>query len=152
MKAARLPVIGGITVKVPTGCGNMYIQMNWQNGKIFEVFATLGKTGGCATSQSEAVTRSVTVGLRCGVPVSEYIKQLGAIRCPNPRPFPKETAVDSCADALSKTLALYGNLGFEDVIKFIRQANMSSETPEEEQARAMIELEHLKEERDRVEG
>ncbi len=133
-KATRPRVIGGITVKVVTGCGSYYIQMNWCNGKLFEVFATLGKTGGCATSQSEALTRSVTAGLRHGVPLTEYIKQLDGIRCLNPMPFPKEDAVFSCADALSKALARYGTLSTEDVFKLIQASNIEEPLTEEQEA------------------
>lgn len=136
-KAKRPRVLGGITVKVATGCGNMYIQMNWRDGQLFEVFATLGKTGGCATSESEAVTRSVTLGLRSGVPVDEYIKQLRGIRCPNPMPFPKEYAVSSCSDAIAQTLSKYGKLGIENVIRLIRGEQV--EVSEEEQAKAAME-------------
>ena len=101
----RPPVLGGITVKVVTGCGNMYIQLNWLGDRLFEVFATLGKGGGCAVCQSEALTRSITLGLKCGIPVSEYVRSARGIRCPTPVPFPKDQAVLSCPDAIAKTLA-----------------------------------------------
>ena len=149
MKVARQRVIGGLTVKVKTACGNMYVQMNWQDGKIFEVFATLGKSGFCSTSQSEALTRSITVGLRSGVPIEEYIRQLKDIHCPSPMPFPKEEAVFSCADALSRTLATYGHLSIDGVVKMLRKANraraMSGPKEHKEQ---VVELEK---ERDKIE-
>lgn len=143
VKAPRPKVIGGLTVKVVTGCGPLYIQMNWCGSRLFEVFATLGKTGGCAISQSEALTRSVTMGLRHGVPLAEYIRQLEGIRCPNPMPFPKEEAVWSCADALAKTLKRYGTLSVEGVVKLIQQTNESvdetlTEEQEKEQAKECI--------------
>ncbi len=118
-KSPRPRVLGGITVKVLTSCGNMYVQMNWKDGKLFEVFATLGHSGGCASSQMEALTRGITLGLRCGVPFEEYAKELQGIRCPSPMPFPKESAVLSCPDALGKTVAEFGGLGADKVAKFI---------------------------------
>ncbi len=136
-KAPRPKVIGGLTVKVTTGCGALYIQMNWCHGKLFEVFATLGKTGGCATSQSEALTRSVTMGLRHGVPLAEYIKQFSNIRCPCPYPFPQEEAVWSCADALARTLSKYGTMPIDEVIKQLQTTNIVhvlTEKEEKEQA------------------
>ena len=145
-KAERTRVIGGLTVKVKTSCGNMYVQMNWQDGQLFEVFATLGKTGLCATSQSEALTRSITAGLRSGVPVDEYIEQLSNIRCPSPMPFPKEDAVSSCADAVSKTLAKYGKLDVNGVIKVIRKANKGQEGVKEHKKT----VEELRVERDKL--
>lgn len=147
MKANRLTVIGGVTVKVKTACGSMYIQMNWQNGRLFEVFASLGKTGGCAFSWSEALTRSITLGLRNGVPVGEYVSQLVGIRCPSPTPFPKESAVWSCADALSKTLGRYGGLGVEDIVAMIRRVNEIVVSSDEEEKLALAEIEQRRRER-----
>jgi len=134
-KEVRPKILGGITVKVATGCGNMYVQLNWKNGRLFEVFATLGKSGGCASCQIEALTRSITLGLRCGILPEEYIDQLRAIRCPSPLPFPRESAVSSCPDAIAKTLEQYGNLMIEDVVKIIRNANPDEVVNEEEEAK-----------------
>ena len=125
-KHSRPPVLGGITVKVVTGCGNMYVQLNWYQGKLFEVFATLGHGGGCATCEMEALTRSITLGLKSGIPVADYIHQLRGIRCPTPQPFPKESAVFSCPDAIAKTLSKYGSLDTESVIGLLRGVNGQS--------------------------
>ena len=122
-KLSRPIVLGGITVKVATGCGNMYVQLNWYQGQLFEIFATLGHGGGCATCEMEALTRSITLGLKSGIPVSDYIRQLRGIRCPTPMPFPKESAVFSCPDAIAKTLSEYGSLDVDAVIGLLRGAN-----------------------------
>lgn len=122
-KPSRPPVLAGITVKVVTGCGNMYVQLNWYQGKLFEVFATLGHGGGCATCEMEALTRSITLGLKSGISVADYVHQFRGIRCPTPRPFPKESAVLSCPDAIAKTLSEYGSLDVEDVIGLLRGVN-----------------------------
>ena len=122
-KISRPPVLGGITVKVITGCGNMYVQLNWYQGKLFEVFATLGHGGGCAACEMEALTRSITLGLKKGIPVEDYIHQLRGIRCPSPMPFPKESAVFSCPDAIARTLAEYGVLDIGAVITLLKGAN-----------------------------
>jgi ribonucleoside-diphosphate reductase alpha chain len=84
VKLPRPKVLVGITVKVATGCGNMYVQMNWHQGHVFEVFATLGHSGNCASSYSEGLTRCVTLGLRSGIPHEEFFKELRGIRCPTP--------------------------------------------------------------------
>ena len=148
-KPSRPLVLGGITVKVVTGCGNMYIQLNWYRGKLFEVFATLGRGGGCAVCQTEGLTRGVTLGIKYGVPVIEYIRQLRGIRCPTPMPFPKEHAVLSCPDAIAKTLERYGGLSAEEVVKLVlvNGQAMSGDDPvlsaEEEKARAETEMQKL---------
>jgi len=133
-KPSRPPVLGGITVKVITGCGNMYVQLNWYQGRLFEVFATLGHGGGCAACEMEALTRSITLGLKNGVPMTEYIHQLRGIRCPSPLPFPKESAVFSCPDAIAKTLSEYGSLDVPAVISLLRGVNGHGADPDDDVA------------------
>jgi len=105
----------------------MYVQLNWCQGRLFEIFATLGHGGGCATCEMEALTRSITLGLKMGIPVTDYICQLRGIRCPTPMPFPKESAVFSCPDAIAKTLSEYGSLEVDAVIGLLRGANGHSD-------------------------
>ncbi len=108
-KLRRPKQIEGVTIRINSGCGNMYVVINKVDGKIFEVFAHLGKAGGCAMSQLEATTRCITAGLRHGVPIEEYIKQLEFIRCTAPA-FDQNPEVDegepilSCSDAIAKAL------------------------------------------------
>jgi len=123
VKLQRPKVVGSINVKVVTGCGNMYIQLGWWNGGLHEIFATLGRSGGCAMSYGEALTRSITTGLRSGVDASEYIDQLKGVRCPNQVAFPKENEVLSCADAIGKILEKYGSLTTGQMIMLIQNSS-----------------------------
>ena len=123
-KAARPKILGGLTVRVSTGCGPLYIQMNWCKGELFEVFATMGKAGGCVISHLEALTRAVTLGLRCGIPLNEFVRQLTGIGCPTPQSWPKEEAVASCSDALGKTLDKYGSLPIGRVVDLLLETNV----------------------------
>lgn len=152
-KLPRPRVVGGINIKVKTGCGNMYVQMGWWSGSLHEVFATLGKAGGCATCFNESLTRTVTSGLRCGMQVAEFIKQLKGVKCPTPMPFPKEEAIESCPDALSKALEKYGSLTTEGMIKLIQDLNAqpSDLSDEEEEREAYKRIEGLKAEREKLE-
>ena len=80
-KKPRPKVTTGPTVRMETGCGHIYITVNRdENGDLFEVFAHLGKTGGCAACQCEALCRQLSLGMRCGVPMEEQTKQLLGIR------------------------------------------------------------------------
>lgn len=119
-KAPRPEVVPGLIIKAPTGCGNMYVQLGFVNGKLFEVFATLGRAGGCAMAFSEGLTRSITTGIRCGVPIAEYIDQLQGIRCPIPVPFPKNKAAMSCADAIARILTQFGSIGTSELIEIVK--------------------------------
>lgn len=109
-KLVRPKVTTGITVKVNSGCGNMYITINFNNGKIIEVFATVGKSGGCAYSQLEAITRVITLGFKYDIPINEFIDQLKEISCPSTA-ADEIGKVSSCADAVAKTLEKYGKDG-----------------------------------------
>ncbi len=98
---------GSIT-KVNTGCGSLYITVAYDEQGIFEVFATLGKSGGCAVAQLEAICRLITLALRSGVEVSQVVRQLRGIRCPSIA-WEGGKSVLSCADAIASILEKHIN-------------------------------------------
>lgn len=100
----RSEVIFGSTTKVATGCGNLYVTINLdENGKPFELFTQMGKAGGCAASQLEAIGRLVSLAFRAGVEVKSIIEQLRNIRCPSPS-WEKGQRIFSCADAIARVI------------------------------------------------
>ena len=103
-KRKRPKITTGITEKIETGCGHLYVTPNWDSDFLIEIFSHLGKSGGCAYSHLEALTRSISLGLKYGIPLSEYIDELKNIRCPAPKLTAADGDVLSCADALSKVL------------------------------------------------
>jgi ribonucleoside-diphosphate reductase alpha chain len=102
----RPRVVSGKTVKMVTGCGNMYVTINEDEFGPCEVFTSLGKSGGCTSSQSEAIGRLISLALRSGVKPEKIIEQLKGIRCPSPVIYQGES-IFSCADALAKALEIY---------------------------------------------
>jgi ribonucleoside-diphosphate reductase alpha chain len=100
----RPEVILGTTTKVATGCGNLYVTINLdEEGKPFELFTQMGKAGGCAGSQLEALGRMVSLAFRAGVEVKSIIEQLRNIRCPSPS-WEKGQRIFSCADAIARVI------------------------------------------------
>ena len=73
-------VIEGKTVKVSTGCGKMYVTIN-ANSEIVEVFCRLGKAGGCASAQTEAIGRLLTWGCKAGAKIEDAVGTLKGITC-----------------------------------------------------------------------
>jgi ribonucleoside-diphosphate reductase alpha chain len=100
----RPEVMTGTSTKVATGCGNLYVTINVdEQGKPFELFTQMGKAGGCAASQLEAIGRLVSLGFRSGVEVKSIIEQLRNIRCPSPS-WEKGQRIFSCADAIARVI------------------------------------------------
>ena len=74
--------IHGVTERVRTGHGNMYITVNFgEAGNPFELFGTLGKAGGCDSAQLEAISRLVSLALRSGISARDVVTQLRGITC-----------------------------------------------------------------------
>lgn len=103
----RPEVVKGSTRRIKTGCGNLYVTINIdEEGSPYEVFARIGKVGGCAATQSEAMGRLLTLLLRAKTPIDMLVKQLRGISCHQPFGH-GESKVSSCADAVGKALYLY---------------------------------------------
>ena len=106
MKKPRPQKLQGSTYSMKTGCGMLYITINDDQEGMFELFSSLGKSGGCASSQIESISRLISLSLRSGVDPKQIIKQLIGISC---HQFIKaeENSVMSCADAIAKIIKLH---------------------------------------------
>jgi len=102
-KRDRPKALKGWTYQMQTGCGPLYVTVNQDRTGLFELFTTMGKAGGCAASQNEAIGRLVSLAWRSGIPARQVIKQLQGISCHSPAGF-GENKVLSCADAVAKAI------------------------------------------------
>ena len=100
----RPDLIQGTTRAMVTGCGKMYITINEDPDGIFEVFGNMGKAGGCASSQTEAVARLISLALRSGIAADHIVKQLKGISCHMPAWALGGGRILSCADAFGKAI------------------------------------------------
>ena len=76
---SRPDLVYGFTQKVSTGHGLMYVTINEVNGRPFELFATIGKSGRSITAKAEAIGRLISLALRSGIEVKDIAKQIKGI-------------------------------------------------------------------------
>ncbi len=100
---SRPEITQGITQRVETGCGHLYITINRDEKGACEIFTQIGKVGGCASAQMESVARLASLGLRSDIKVTSIIRQLKGIRCPQPMWY-KGKMITSCADGMAYAL------------------------------------------------
>lgn len=103
----RPKITQGSTRLISTGCGNLYLTINECDNKIpFEIFTQMGKAGGCAASQLEAIGRLVSLALRSNIEPDIIAKQLRGISC-HQQAWENGQKVLSCSDAIGKAIHQY---------------------------------------------
>ncbi len=104
LKVEKRPnVLAGITEKIRTGYGNLYVTVNTRDGRPFEVFAHIGKSGYTTMADTEAICRLISLALRSGVPVGQIIRQLRGIGGSS-QIFADGAKVSSIPDAIAQVL------------------------------------------------
>ena len=127
----------GETRRIRTGEGSLYITINEDQEGLCEVFTTIGKAGGNAAAQSEAISRLISLALRSGVNPHSIVRQLKGISGPNPT-WENGRLILSTPDAIGKALDDYlkegahqlndiNDLSYDDQKPLITMAPISSE-------------------------
>src|SRR5688572_2562995 len=79
-KRARPDVLRGTSIRKETPLGTMFVHITEDDrNQPFEVFINLGKAGGSAMADAEAMGRLISLALRSGIPLMSVIKQLRGI-------------------------------------------------------------------------
>ena len=102
----RPAVTRGVTERVRTGEGNIYVTINEDEFGLCEVFSTIGKAGGNAAAQSEAISRLISLALRSGIDPQEVIAELKGISGPTPV-WEDGELILSTPDAIGRALERY---------------------------------------------
>jgi ribonucleoside-diphosphate reductase alpha chain len=97
----------GVTQRMKTGEGYLYVTINEDESGLCEVFTTIGKAGGNAAAQSEAISRLISLGLRSGIEPREIVKQLKGISGPTPVWDGHGGQILSTPDAIGKVIEQY---------------------------------------------
>lgn len=92
-KITRPKELFGKTTQADTGCGPMYVTINCDQQQFAEVFIKLGKAGGCAYAQNEALSVMIAMALQLGASFPQIIKALGGIKC---------ARTNSCAEGVAQ--------------------------------------------------
>ncbi len=99
----RPETLNGFTTKIRTGMGHLYVTVTEYEGRPFEVFATIGKSGKSTTAKTEAIGRLISLALRSGVTVENIVEQVKGIRGEH-AVFHKGELVLSIPDAIGRVL------------------------------------------------
>jgi ribonucleoside-diphosphate reductase alpha chain len=112
----RPDTLFGGTYSKRSGCGKLYLTVNYNENIPYEVFAFSGGSGGCQ-AQNEALGRLISLGLQNGVDYKQMVKQLKKVKCPvaikNARAEGK-----SCADIIGDILLK--SMGDDDIKEITR--------------------------------
>ena len=108
-KRQRPQLLRGRTVKMLSPLGDLYVTINEdEKGRPFEVFTTLGKAGGAAMADAEAIGRLASLALRSGIPITAVRDQLRGISCDRAvgvGPNKVLSAPDAVAQAIERYLS-----------------------------------------------
>jgi ribonucleoside-diphosphate reductase alpha chain len=128
-KQSRPDVLHGITQRIDTGYGKLYVNINEdpQQERPFELFANIGNSGGFTASFTEALAKTISTALRSGVDPNEIADELQGIRSPKVA-WDKGEQIQSIPDAIGTAMRRYLD---GDIERAYPQQQTLEETAEE---------------------
>ena len=104
---SRPHVLRGVTRKIDSPLGDMYVTINEdEEARPFEVFVALGKAGGPAMADAEAIGRLISLALRSGISMRAIHKQLRGISSDRAVGFGPNKVLSS-PDAIAQVIEKY---------------------------------------------
>jgi len=132
-KRPRPDVLYGVTQRIDTGYGKVYVNINEdEQGRPFELFANIGNSGGFTASFTEALAKTISTALRSGVDPEEIANELNGIRSPKVA-WDKGEQINSIPDAIGTALRRYLDGDIEE--PYPKQQNLSELNEGEEPER-----------------
>jgi len=131
-KRTRPDVLHGVTQRIDTGYGKLYVNINEdpEADRPFELFANIGNSGGFTASFTEALAKTISTALRAGVDPEEIADELQGIRSPKVA-WDKGEQIQSIPDAIGTAMRRYLD---GDVERAYPQQQTLEETTSEESA------------------
>ena len=128
-KRSRPDVLHGVTQRIDTGYGKLYVNINEdpEAERPFELFANIGNSGGFTASFTEALAKTISTALRAGVDPHEIADELQGIRSPKVA-WDKGEQIQSIPDAIGTALRRYLD---DEIDKGYPQQATLEETAEE---------------------
>jgi ribonucleoside-diphosphate reductase alpha chain len=107
-KQERPDVLHGVTQRIDTGYGKLYVNINEdpEADRPFELFANIGNSGGFTASFTEALAKTISTALRAGVDPWEIAEELQGIRSPKVA-WDKGEQIQSIPDAIGTAMRRY---------------------------------------------
>ncbi|WP_302081206.1 adenosylcobalamin-dependent ribonucleoside-diphosphate reductase [Salinibaculum rarum] len=107
-KQTRPDVLHGVTQRIDTGYGKLYVNINEdpKQERPFELFANIGNSGGFTASFTEALAKTISTALRAGVDPWEIADELQGIRSPKVA-WDKGEQIQSIPDAIGTAMRRY---------------------------------------------
>ncbi|MES3516056.1 MAG: adenosylcobalamin-dependent ribonucleoside-diphosphate reductase, partial [Natronomonas sp.] len=107
-KQPRPDVLHGVTQRIDTGYGKLYVNINEDpnSDRPFELFANIGNSGGFTASFTEALAKTISTALRSGVEPEEIASELQGIRSPKVA-WDKGEQINSIPDAIGTAMRRY---------------------------------------------
>ena len=106
--AARDSTLYGVTERVNTGHGKMYVTVNFdESNKPFELFTAIGKAGGSEPAHLEGLSRMISVILRLGISPDVIIEELNGIT--SEPVWDDDVLIRSAEDGIAHVLRTHAN-------------------------------------------